>query len=53
MAAIPPVNILGARQTDKGLIDKGCGLKSVVWSLRAETTAGDPAQIRHQQLKKS
>jgi hypothetical protein len=53
MAAIPPVNILGAREADKGLIDKGSGLKGVAWSLRSEATAGDPAKIRHQQLKKS
>ena len=51
MTAIPPVNILGASQPDKGFIHKGGRLEGMAWTFRAEAAASDLAKVRHQRFK--
>lgn len=51
MAAIPPINIPGVNQPNKGFVHQGCGLKSVARSFAAEAAACNLAQVRHQQFE--
>lgn len=51
MTAIPPVNILGPNQPDKGFVHKGCRLESMAGSFAAEAATRNLAQVRHQQFE--
>src|SRR5215468_2214466 len=51
MTAIPPVDIPGAGQTEKGLVYERGRLQGVTRRFSAEAAAGDLAQIRHQRFK--
>jgi hypothetical protein len=51
MTTIPPVNILGACQTEKRLVYERGGLQGVARIFAPEAAAGDLTQIGHQRFK--
>ena len=51
MAAIPPVNILGVHQPDKGFVHQGRGLESMTRPFAAEAATRNLAQVGHEQFE--